>query len=148
MADSVESQFGPAHIIFHSAGARGAADDFLKLTDEDWMQTIEIDLMDNVLPAELKVDFIKIDVEGAEFLVMEGGKKTIKKNQPIIVFEHGLGGSNHYGNGPDKVFDFFKDCKMNISNLDSYLNKKSPLSKEDFCNQYFKKLNYYFVAHP
>lgn len=45
LADELESRFGPAHIIFHSAGARGAADDFLKLTDEDWMKTIEIDLM-------------------------------------------------------------------------------------------------------
>lgn len=45
LADRIESEFGGAHIIFHSAGARGAADDFLKLTDEDWMKTIEIDLM-------------------------------------------------------------------------------------------------------
>jgi len=45
LAKDVEKEFGPAHILFHSAGARGAADDFLKLTDDDWMKTIEIDLM-------------------------------------------------------------------------------------------------------
>ena len=45
MADKIGEKFGGAHIIFHSAGARGAADDFLKLTDDDWMKTIEIDLM-------------------------------------------------------------------------------------------------------
>jgi len=45
LADKIDSEFGGAHIVFHSAGARGAADDFLKLTDDDWMKTIEVDLM-------------------------------------------------------------------------------------------------------
>ena len=45
LADSIEKEFGGAHIIFHAAGARGAAGDFLKLTDEDWMKTIDVDLM-------------------------------------------------------------------------------------------------------
>lgn len=45
LAKKVKSDFGSAHIVVHAAGARGAADDFLKLTDEDWMKTIEVDLM-------------------------------------------------------------------------------------------------------
>jgi len=45
LAEKIDKEFGGAHIIYHSAGARGAADDFLKLTDEDWMKTIEVDLM-------------------------------------------------------------------------------------------------------
>jgi FkbM family methyltransferase len=34
------------------------------------------------------LDYIKIDVEGAEGLVIRGGQETIKKFKPIIVFEH------------------------------------------------------------
>jgi len=45
MANKIEEKFGGAHIIFHSAGARGAAGDFLELTDEDWLHTIDIDIM-------------------------------------------------------------------------------------------------------
>ncbi len=45
LANTIEKEFGGAHIIFHSAGARGAAGDFLELTDDDWMKTIEVDLM-------------------------------------------------------------------------------------------------------
>lgn len=33
-------------------------------------------------------DYIKIDVEGAEHLVIEGAKETIKKFKPVIMFEH------------------------------------------------------------
>lgn len=34
------------------------------------------------------LDFMKIDVEGAEGLVIEGAAKTIEKYRPIIFFEH------------------------------------------------------------
>lgn len=34
------------------------------------------------------LDFLKIDVEGAEGLVIQGGAKTIKKYKPVIFFEH------------------------------------------------------------
>lgn len=44
-ADQVKSKFGGADIVVHSAGARGAAGDFLELSDEDWQETIDIDLM-------------------------------------------------------------------------------------------------------
>ena len=33
------------------------------------------------------LDFIKIDVEGYEYLVLEGAKKTLKSYRPIVMFE-------------------------------------------------------------
>lgn len=45
LSQKVKEDFGGAHILVHSAGARGAADDFLNLTDNDWMETIQVDLM-------------------------------------------------------------------------------------------------------
>lgn len=34
-----------------------------------------------------KIDFIKIDVEGAEFLVLQGSLSIIRKHKPVIIFE-------------------------------------------------------------
>ncbi len=34
------------------------------------------------------LDFIKIDVEGAEGLVIQGAQETIKKYKPVVFFEH------------------------------------------------------------
>lgn len=45
LASKVESEFGGANILINCAGARGAAGDFLTLTDEDWQKTINTDLM-------------------------------------------------------------------------------------------------------
>lgn len=69
LAKKIEKEFGPAHIIFHSAGARGAADDFLKLTDEDWMKTIEIDLMGAVRVARAFIPHMQKNNWGRMILV-------------------------------------------------------------------------------
>ena len=34
------------------------------------------------------LDFMKIDVEGAEGLVLQGAEQTIRKYRPVIFFEH------------------------------------------------------------
>lgn len=44
-AEEIKTNWGAAHIIINCAGARGAAGDFLSLTDQDWQQTIEVDLL-------------------------------------------------------------------------------------------------------
>ena len=41
----VEEDHGGADILVNCAGARGAAGDFLELSDKDWQETIDIDLM-------------------------------------------------------------------------------------------------------
>ena len=41
--------------------------------EKDELITVQTDLLDNVLPAEHKIDLMKIDVEGGELLVLEGG---------------------------------------------------------------------------
>ncbi|MEK6477920.1 SDR family oxidoreductase [Catalinimonas sp. 4WD22] len=45
LAEEVKAKYRGADILAHCAGARGAAGDFLELTDEDWQETIDIDLM-------------------------------------------------------------------------------------------------------
>ncbi len=48
LAQEAEQTMGGADILAHCAGARGAAGDFLELSDDDWMNTINIDLMGSV----------------------------------------------------------------------------------------------------
>ena len=45
LARQVKEKFGGADMLVHCAGERGAAGDFLTLSDDDWYETIDIDLM-------------------------------------------------------------------------------------------------------
>lgn len=59
LAEQVKSIYGGADIVVHSAGARGAAGDFLTLSDEDWNETIDIDLMGAVRVARAFIPQMK-----------------------------------------------------------------------------------------
>jgi FkbM family methyltransferase len=52
-------------------------------------EEIETDTMDAVVQSLgiSKIDFIKIDVEGAEELVLAGSRTTLSQSKPIILFE-------------------------------------------------------------
>ncbi len=114
--------------------------------EEDVSIEVKTEKMDTVIPLGTKIDLIKIDVEGGELLVLEGAMELLKKQKPVVIFEHGIGASDYYGSSPDKVFKLFQACKMSIFTLDNFLEKKKPLSLAEFEKQYYNQLNYYFVA--
>src|SRR5207249_1370277 len=80
--------------------------------------TVRTETLDRNLPAGYVPAFIKIDVEGAERQVIEGGIETISKYKPIVVFEHGKGAS-HYGTQPHHIYDLLhKEAGLDIFDLD------------------------------
>jgi len=80
--------------------------------------------------------------------VLEGATQIISRCKPLIVFEHGLGASDIYGTSPKMIYEFFQKKSMQISNLGSWIKKSPTLSLEGFCEQYYQKRHYYFIAHP
>lgn len=49
------------------------------------IETIDVRSLDQLLHSEDKVDFIKIDAEGAEWKIWKGAQRTLQKNKNIIV---------------------------------------------------------------
>ncbi len=49
-------------------------------------ETVEIDTLDHALPSA-QISFLKVDVEGAEFGVLNGGRDRIAASSPIILCE-------------------------------------------------------------
>jgi FkbM family methyltransferase len=104
--------------------------------------------LDDVIPASVHVDFIKIDVEGGEYGVLRGGIATLRRCKPVVVFEHGVGGADHYGVEPEQVFDLLHhECGLALSLMTRYLANDPPLDRVAFCDEYRSQRNYYFMAY-
>jgi len=112
---------------------------------------VKTNLLDNLIPKHIAIQFIKVDVEGAELQVFKGAIETIKNSRPIIVFEHGLGAADYYGTSPENIYDLLAvQCGLKLFLMAEWLesNGKTSLSREAFCEQFSSGNNYYFMAAP
>jgi FkbM family methyltransferase len=116
--------------------------------EKDTKIKVQTKRLDDVLPNELPIALIKIDIEGGELGAMLGAVQTIQRWQPVIIFEHGLGGSDLYGTTPEKMFAFLQDCGLSVSTMQSWLKQEPAFTLTEFKDQFYKQLNYYFIAFP
>lgn len=58
---------------------------------------------------DLKTDFIKCDVEGAELLAFKGGENFIKKNLPVIFTEMLRKWTSKFNYSPNDIIDFLSN---------------------------------------
>ena len=106
------------------------------------------DALDNIVPSNVLIDFVKIDVEGAEYGVIKGAVNLLQRCKPTMVFEFGMGASDFYETKPEMIYYLLvKDCGLKINTLKGWLNKSDELSFERFCEIYDNNLEYYFIAY-
>lgn len=120
-----------------------------KPNEKDTSITVQTDLLDHLLPAKTKIDFIKIDVEGGEYQVLKGAINTLKVNQPVVIFEHGLGAADVYGTTPEMVYDLLVDeAGLQVATMGTWLKGTASFSKKVFCRHFYDNVDYYFMAFP
>ena len=108
--------------------------------------TVRTERLDAVIPVDVKIDFIKIDVEGAEGLVIAGAIETIRRNRPYIVLEHAESSSRVFGTGSADIYDMLAgECGLEISLLPDWLAGRQSLDRQAFLSQ---RGCWYFLAHP
>jgi FkbM family methyltransferase len=66
---------------------------------------------------DLAPKLIRVDVEGAELLVLEGARRTIERFKPTLMVEHGSAAAG-YGETSSTFFDFAHDFGMRIFDFD------------------------------
>lgn len=80
--------------------------------------TVQTQRLDDLVDEHgLEPRFIKIDVEGAEALVLRGAARTIARFRPVIVVEHGSAAEG-YGESPATFFDLAESLGLRIFNFD------------------------------
>ena len=105
--------------------------------------TVEVERLDDALPAGFRPSFVKVDVEGAELEVLEGALQTLADHRPVVAFEHGLGSADHYGTEPGDVHALLTErAGLRIYDLDG----NGPLSRAQFAAIYAEQRTTNFVA--
>lgn len=76
-----------------------------------------------------RVDFIKVDVEGAELAFLRGAESVFKQAQPpILMMEMALETSKHFGYKPQDLIDFIKmRAEYDFFAIDDYRVKIKPI---------------------
>ncbi|MEH3053495.1 MAG: FkbM family methyltransferase [Patulibacter minatonensis] len=113
------------------------APDFERLT----VRTRQLD--DLVEEHALAPRVIKIDVEGAELLVLRGARRTIATHRPVIVVEHGSAAEG-YGESPATFFDLCTELDLRIFNFDG----DAPYTRDAFIAAVGPEGHFNFLLRP
>jgi FkbM family methyltransferase len=102
----------------------------------------------DALAIQHHVDFLKIDIEGAELAAFRGGAAFMKANRPSIMFE--CGADANVGLDRHALFDHLTDAmRYDIFTFGDFLHDKGPIGFDEFrkCGLYpFRAFN--FIALP
>jgi FkbM family methyltransferase len=96
---------------------------------------VHCDRLDAVVPKDRKIDFIKMDVEGAELLVLKGATDVIRRGNPSIMFESGPDDQNSMGLLREDVYKYFvSELGYSIFLMKDFLDGSEPLGLAQFEN--------------
>jgi FkbM family methyltransferase len=119
--------------------------------DEVIELTVDCDMLDNVVGADRKYTFVKIDVEGAELLVLRGARQTIARDTPIILFESSHDGAARLGLKREDLFAFFVDeLGYKVFLIKDFLEKRAALDLAGFQKAAvypFQAFNFLAIPH-
>jgi FkbM family methyltransferase len=112
---------------------------------------VEVDTLDNVLSSTENVGFVKIDVEGAEYKVLDGMKNIIKNEKPVIEIELNRWTLNYDSNDRLSIFKLLNEFgytghfnkqkySRNLCLRDHFVDILSKISYKYFNKQIFKSV--------
>jgi FkbM family methyltransferase len=89
--------------------------------------TVQVSTLDREL-GELSPTVVKIDVEGAELAVLQGGRSLLQRVRPLLIFEHVASAALLYGVAPHAEWEFLRALGYEIYSATG----AGPYAREDF----------------
>lgn len=83
---------------------------------------VQMTVLDSLLGSlSHRIDFMKVDVEGAEEFVFRGAKKFLAEHRPTILFESAPADPKIFGRKPSDLYDALDESNYKIRRLASWL---------------------------
>lgn len=99
---------------------------------------VEVCAFDEALPAGYAPSLIKLDVEGAELEVLQGGLRVLAEHKPMVIFEHDARGDT------GGLFDLLTETVgLRIFDMDG----DGPLSEDALRTKVTRNTHWNFIAH-
>ena len=71
--------------------------------------TVEVDTLDRQAAGLSRLDYIKIDIEGAEISCLRGARQTVAQHRPLISIEYGMPTYSLFGNTAMTLFEWGRE---------------------------------------
>ncbi len=110
---------------------------------------VEIARLDDLVPEDRDIAFMKVVVEGAELSVLQGAQRILRDSRPAMIVESSASALQAWGIEPRDVYDFLADHRYDLRTPYGFLRGKDALSFSEYTSaqQYpFEAIR--FVATP
>jgi FkbM family methyltransferase len=99
-------------------------------------EEVQTNTLDNLVEENRMacVDAIKVDVEGAEELVLRGATRTLIKHKPVVIFEFNPGCAVHLGLSPNGARDLLETLGYEFMVLGDCANSNDPNLRPTYFN--------------
>lgn len=88
--------------------------------------------LDDIVPLERNIGLIKVDVEGAELLVLRGAERVLRRCHPLLLFECTLSGLQLFDIRPEAVYGYLHGLQYSIFLVRDWLLGRPPIELGQF----------------
>jgi FkbM family methyltransferase len=95
--------------------------------------TVPVRRLDDVLPESHRVDFLKIDAMGAEYLVLRGAERILETSRPVVIFECTEAILRAFDLKAELPFAYLtNEHRYDLFSLRGYVRNETPLDLDRF----------------
>lgn len=97
-------------------------------------ERVRVERLDDIVQREglESVDVIKMDIEGAEFLALQGTRKTLTRYRPLLLIELSDTTLKHQGCNSQQVWELLTEIGYSIYAYDDKIGLPVPAQRKDF----------------